>query len=335
MKRSLATLIFLVAISTSLQAQTRASSRQPQDDEVLRVSTNLVTIPAIVKTHQGAYIPNLHREDFRIYEDGVEQEISHFETVDKPFTVVLMLDVSDSTKIELKEIQSAATAFLNQLRSDDRALIVAFDKQFIRLTEVTNDRAVLTDAIRRVKTGGGTALYDAVDATINEQLKRIPGRKAVVLLTDGIDTSSVRTTYDSTLRSATEQYALIYPIQWDTPNDYLSKQSSRADNDANVGGVMYTTPSGESLRKAYERGTRYLQIIAQTSGGRFQYADNLKNLNRSFALIAEELRQQYSLSYYPKNQATKNGKRRLKVTVNVPEAVVHARDSYAYKSDTR
>src|SRR5205085_4609937 len=122
-------------------------------------------------------------------------------------------------------------------------------------------------------------------------------------------------------------YTLIYPIQWDTPSDYLSKQLSRAGNDSAIGGIMYTTPSGEPLSKAYKRGTQYLQLIAQTSGGRFQYADDLKNLNRSFSRIAEELRQQYSLSYYPQNQAPKNRKRRIKVTVNVPGAVVHARDS--------
>jgi hypothetical protein len=94
---------------------------------------------------------------------------------------------------------------------------------------------------------------------------------------------------------------------------------------------MYTTPSGEPLRKAYERGTRYFELIAQTSGGRFQYAANLQSLERSFARIADELRQQYSLGYYPKNSAAKNGKRRIKVNVSVPDVEVHARENYAYK----
>ena len=102
----------------------------------VRVSTNLVVVPAVVKTRQGGYVPNLRREDFRIYEDGVEQEISHFENSDQPFTVTLMLDISDSTKFKLGDIQDAAIAFLHQLRPDDRALIVAFDKRFIRLTEL-------------------------------------------------------------------------------------------------------------------------------------------------------------------------------------------------------
>ena len=334
MKHFVITLILLsTTFSLSLHAQTQAQPGQQSEMEVLRVSTNLVSVPVLVKSSKGGYIPNLRGEDFHVYEDGVEQEIAHFETVDKPFTIVLMLDMSDSTRIELKEIQNAAIAFLNQLKPNDRAMVIAFDKQFIRLTEPTNDRQALSDAIRRVKTGGGTSLYDAVDSVINDQLRQIPGRKAIVLLTDGIDTPSARATYESTLRSATEQYALIYPIQWDTPNDYLSKQLSVTNNDANVGGVMYTTPKGEPLRKAYERGTRYLQLLAQNSGGRFQYADNLKNLNRSFAGIAEELRQQYSLNYYPKNQSQSRVKRRIRVTVNLPYAVVHARESYAYQAD--
>jgi len=323
MNRSVTFLVFLLLTSISLQAQNQTSQDQQSETEVLRVSTNLVTIPVTVKTHQGGYVANLQREDFRIYEDNVEQEVAHFEAVDKPFTVVLMMDMSDSTRIELKEIQNAAIAFLNQLRADDRAMIVAFSKQFVRLAGATNDHKALSSAINRVMPGGGTSLYDAVDTTINEQLRQIPGRKAIVLLTDGIDTSSVRATYESTIRSAAEQYALIYPIQWNTPDD------------STTGGIMYTTPSGEPLRKAYERGTRYLKLIAQTSGGRFQFADNVKALERSFAQIAEELRQQYSLGYYPKNQDSKNGKRRVKVAVNLPGAVVHARDSYVYKSDSR
>lgn len=330
MKCLTATLIaFLIAASTGLLARTQPPFCPLQDAEVLRISTNLVTVPAIVKTRQGRYVTNLRREDFRIYEDGAEQEISSFETVDKSFTVTLMLDISDSTRIKLSDIQNAAIAFLNQLRPDDRALIVAFDKRFALLTEVTNDRNVLAAAIRRVKTGGGTALYDAIDTMVSAKLKQIPGRKAVVILTDGVDTASLRATYDSTLRSATEQYALIYPIQYDTPNGAGGQPNHE------FGLVTYTTPSGEPLSKAYARGTRYLQLIAATSGGRFHYSDTLKSLEHSFERIAQELRQQYSLSYYPKNSNPRKGKRRIRVIVSAPNTVVQARDSYVYKPDTR
>lgn len=322
--------LFTFAGVTHAAAQTSTPAAEETSDEVLRVSTNLVTVPVLVKSH-NSYVTNLRPENFRIFEDNVEQQISHFETVDKPFTVALMLDVSDSTRTELASIQNAAGEFLNALKPADRVIVIAFDKQMVKFWEATSDRVKLADAIRRVKSGASTALYEALVFALTNEMKRIPGRKAIVVLTDGIDTSSVSATYESSLRAASEQCVVIYPIQWDTPNDYLAKQLSPTINDA-TGGVMYTTPSGEPLRKAYERGTRYLQLIAEASGGRFQYADNLKNLNRSFARIAEELRQQYTLSYYPRNRAGKNGKRRITVKVNVQDAVVHARDSYAYKS---
>ena len=260
----------------------------------------------------------------------MEQEISSFETVDGPFTITLVLDVSDSTRVKLLEIQNAAIAFLNQLRPDDRALIVAFDKRFTQLTEVTGDRKILSEGINRVKTGAGTAVYDTIDTIINSKLKQISGRKAIVILTDGVDTASVRATYDSTLRSATEQYALIYPIQFGTVKDAIASQPNM-----HLATATYTTPSGEPLSKAYERGTRYLQSLAMTSGGRFQLSASLKDLEGSFIRIAEELRQQYTLSYYPKKTNSKSGKRRIKVVIGIADVLVHARASYVYRPSSR
>ncbi len=196
----LSQVIFTLGSVFSARAQTqKENSAIPQDIDVVRVSTSLVTVPVTVRSHEGGFIPNLRREDFRIYEDGVEQQIAHFEAADQPFTVVLVLDISDSTKIELKDIQNAAIAFVKQLQPNDRAQIVAFDKNVTTLTEATSDRQVLSDAIRRVRTGGGTSLYDAMQTVMTINQKRIGGRKAVVIFTDGIDTSSVRATYDSTL----------------------------------------------------------------------------------------------------------------------------------------
>ena len=333
MKYHTAALTLLIS-AFLITLQSPPAQGQEPNIEVVRVSTDLVTVPVMVKTRAGGYVPNLQVEDFRVYEDAVEQQISHFETIDKPFTVVLMLDISDSTRIELQDIQNAAVAFLKQLRPDDRALVVAFDKQVVRLTPIIGDTRLLSDAINKAKAGGGTALYDAIDTVISSYLKAASGRKAIVLLTDGIDTSSVRTTYDSTAALANEQYALIYPIQWNTPDNFLGRQLARGDNTAVIG-VTYTTPKGESLRQAYTRGTEYLRLLARTSGGRFQQAEKLKSLERSFAQIAEELRQQYELGYYPRNRAASRRKRRIKITVRVPDTIVHARSSYSYNPQTR
>jgi Ca-activated chloride channel family protein len=313
--------------SSGAQAQNPSQIKELQEDDVVRVNTLLVTVPVSVKSRDGGFISNLRRADFHIFEDGVEQEIAHFETADQPFTVLLMLDISDSTKIELKDIQNAASAFVNQLQPNDRAQVIAFDKSVVTLTEVTGDRQALSAAIRHVSTGGGTSLYDAMQMAMTINQKRIAGRQAIVILTDGIDTSSGRASYDSTMRLADSRYALIYPVQYDSARDVLGKQLSSENN--GFGATIYTTATGEPVSKAFERGTRYLQMIAQVSGGRFQYAAGLKDLEDSFARIAEELRQQYGLGYYPRDRV-KKGKRRIKITVNAPGDVVHARDSYTY-----
>lgn len=331
---------YLISLSAALCASvtTKAQSQnpaniEPQDVETLRVSTTLVTIPVSVKNRDGGFIANLRREDFRIYEDGIEQQVSHFDTADRPFTVLLVLDVSDSARVELKEIQDAAIAFLQELHPDDRAQIIAFDRSLNTLTEVTGDRQALSSAIRRVKTGGGTALYDTLQTVISTHLRRIAGRKAVVILTDGIDTSSVNASFESTIDSAEAQYALIYPIQYNTVGDVLGKQLSAENSGA--GAVMYTTPKGETVKVAFDRGNRFLRMLAQTSGGRFQQADSVKNLKQPFARIAEELRRQYGLAYYPTNRDVRRRKRRIKVTVSAPDGVVHARESYTYNPDNR
>ena len=189
--------------------------------DVIRVDTTLVTLPVSVTDRNGRYIPNLTKEDFRLWEDGVEQQVAFFASVDKPFSVVLMIDTSGSTRFRIEDIQDAAITFVNQLRPDDQVMVVSFDDDVRILSEFTGDRGRLRDAIRRTRTGDGTKLYDAVDLVINQRLNRVSGRKAVVLFTDGVDTTSRRASYASNVRDAEEVDALIYPVQYDT---YLRRE---------------------------------------------------------------------------------------------------------------
>jgi len=187
--------------------------------DVIRVNTTLVTLPVSVMDRDGRYVPNLRKENFRLWEDNVEQTVAVFSAVDKPFSVVLMLDTSGSTRFRLEDIQDAAIAFTNQLRQDDRVMVVSFDDQVRVLTEFTSDRSRLRDAIRRTRPGDGTKLYDAVDMVMNQRLNTVDGRKAVVLFTDGVDTTSRHASYESNVRDAEELDALIYPVQYDTYSD--------------------------------------------------------------------------------------------------------------------
>ena len=185
-----------------------------------------MTIPVSVMDRDGRYIPNLQKEEFRIWEDGVEQEVAFFQSVDKPFSVVLMLDTSPSTQFRLEDIQDAAISFVNQLRPDDKVMVVSFNDDIKILSEFTTDRSKLHRAIQRARTDDGTRLYDAVDMVINQQLSRVQGRKAIVLFTDGVDTTSRRADYQSNIMDAQELDALIYPVQYDTARDMNVRQLS-------------------------------------------------------------------------------------------------------------
>lgn len=309
------------------------------EDDVIRVNTSLVTVPVTVLDRNGRYVPYLRRQDFRLYEDGVEQKIAYFATVNQPFTVVLLLDTSGSTEFRIDDIQNAAITFVSKLRADDSVMVMAFDDSIDVLCRATTDRAVITRAIRRANGGGGTRLYDAVDDVLKKQLKTITGRKAVVLFTDGVDTTSRRASYASTIREAEESDAPIYTV--DYASGGVSNIMSGQGIPGSRGGIIFGIPiprpgspggggaggSGTSAED-YRYGAKYLQALSDRTGGRFHNADTLMGIGQAFALIAEELGRQYSLGYYPKVIAREGERRQIKVRAVEPEMIVKARGSY-------
>ncbi|HST54143.1 MAG TPA: VWA domain-containing protein [Pyrinomonadaceae bacterium] len=335
-------------------------SEEVGDDEVVRVNASLVTVPVSVLDRDGRFMAGLHKDDFRIFEDGVEQQVAYFAPVEQPFTVALLIDTSGSTRFKMEEMQDAAIAFLDQLRPADRVIVISFDDQIRVLSEATNDRAQLRDAIRRTRNGDGTRLYDAVDLVIRQQLSRIDGRKAVVLFTDGVDTTSKHSSYRSTLAEAEELDAMIYPIEYDTYDDaggggggnWPGRGRNPRNGGGGIGGILGSIIIGGSggpmgggrggggrgrgggaggSRDDYERAGQYLHGLADETGGRLFDADTMGNVEEAFTSIADELRQQYQLGYYPSRQAQAQEQRQIKVRVKRPNLVVRARDSYIYK----
>ena len=306
-------LAILVASISPLWSQTRPrgavkppprsqpSPTRPQrvgDDEILRVTTNLVVLPVSVRTHDGNYIFDLRKENFRIYEDGIEQEISHFSSVEQPFSVVLLVDTSSSTDANLAEIKASIQAFIGQLRPRDAVTPVRFDGQ-VRplLSKGTSNRSVLNGVVEKMSTdtgNNGTRLYDAVDYAY-QVLRRIPGRKAIILFSDGDDTWS-KATMRSTLCATNESDALIYPIHYGA------------------------SPSA-----------MYLQALANETGGRYYQADNVEKIKQSFAGVAEELRRQYSIGYYPKTASPHPAARTIRVEIDRLDADVITRKTSIYR----
>lgn len=267
------------------------------EGEVLRISANLVSVPVTVINRQGQYVVDLRQNDFRIYEDGAEQAIAHFSNVDRPFSVALVIDTSGSTAPFLDKIKGAAKAFVEQLRRSDTVHPVYFHGEIKALTTVgTSDRRVLSTAIDQMEPGPwrmGTRLYDAVDFAFRA-LKPATTRKAVILFTDGENTWG-KATMKSTLKEAEESDVIVYTVQYgDMPPD------------------------------------KYLQQLAEKTGGRYFQAGDINAIRQSFAGVAEELRRQYLIGYYPTKPANVGEERKIKVTVNRKKVAVKARGSYVY-----
>jgi Ca-activated chloride channel homolog len=305
------------------------------EDDTLRVNTSLVTVPVAVLDRNGKYIPNLQRRDFHVFDNGIEQRVAYFAKVDAPFTVVLLIDTSNSTGISMDQMQEAAISFVRLLKEEDRVMVMSFDDRIRVLSEPTSDRAALIQAIRRTRNGGSTRLYDAVRDVLRKRLSKISGRKAVVLFTDGVDTSSMSATYEGTIRDALESDGAVYSVSYNTANSLpinaggLPRRGGGILNfpfpgtGGGVGGVGGPGPA------EYRRGDQYLHEIAAESGGRFFRGDSLAGLSSAFAELADELRRQYSIGYYP--PAGQAGQRRnIKVRVNQPNLVVKARETYIY-----
>ena len=143
------------------------------ENEVIKVETNLVTMPVSVLDRDGRFISGLRQQDFKIFENGVEQKVDYFQSVEQPFTVVLLIDVSPSTQFRIDEIQQAAITFVDKLRPADRVMVISFDQNVNVLCPPTNNRYQLRDAIRQAQFGDGTGLYEAVDYAINQELRQL------------------------------------------------------------------------------------------------------------------------------------------------------------------
>jgi Ca-activated chloride channel family protein len=314
--------------------------------DVVRIDTTLVTVPVSVLDRNGRFIPDLQKQDFDIYEDGIEQDIAYFAPIETPFTVILMLDTSASTWSKLGQIKDAAKAFVEQLRPDDQVGVISFGMGVKVQSEPTSNRKKIRKGIEDTSRGLSTHLYDAMDKLMKKYLSRIQGRKAVVLFTDGVDATSNHATYESTVHTAEELDALIYSIRYDTYDPAADKgdvsdPTSRLRLPGILGKIPLPIPSiggsnsgggAGSSRADYDRGERYLHELAALTGGRvYEASRDLRDLQAAFSHIAEELGRQYGIGYYPKRKGEVGERRQIRVRVNKTDVAVRARDNYIYK----
>ena len=314
----------------------------------LSVDVELVNVNVVVTDADGRYLTHLQKENFRVYEDRVEQQITHFSPVDAPFAVGLLLDTSSSTVNKLARIQDDAIDFVRQIHVDDEVMVISFDDEVHLQSDFTRNKQATERSIKRTRTGGNTQLYEAVYLGLEQKLRHRRERKAMVLFTDGVDTASPTSSVKETIELAKEADTIIYPILFDTRYDAdLMSGNPRPPLGRGGGTVGIPTgggtiglplprrrhpsrfPTGRGRRNQdYEIGRSYLARLAKTTGGKLYVTKDLLNLSHAFRQIAAELRSQYSLGYSPTNKKKDGRYRKIKVVTNLPDVTVRSKRGY-------
>ena len=275
---------------------TAAQSPQ-QDDDVVRVNADLVVINATVLDKQGKFVSGLRRADFRILEDGQEQQLSSFGAEDTPFAAAIVIDTSGSMDTRMTLARGAAINFLNGLREEDVAAVYSFDHKVERLQDFSPGRD-LPARVFGLYGRGLTALNDAVLRAADDLAPRPEKRRAIVVLSDGGENGS-RASSDKALEHALQANATVYAVN-------MSPEGPTRDI----------------------HGTMILKNLAGKSGGKFISSPGGQALRDSFGEIVEELSHQYTLTYRPSNRQRDGRWRAIDVKLSRPEATVRTRKGY-------
>lgn len=323
--RAFAILMAVAAVFPHAAAQPPSP---PLEDQVIRVDVNLVNLFFSVRDRKGAYVSNLGKDEFTVYEDGKPQEIRFFSReTDQPLTLGLLVDVSRSQEALIEIERSASSRFLQRvLRPKDMAFLMSFGVDAELLQDFTASAALLARALDRLRLnagvsgmsptgsplplpggGRGTVLYDAVWLAAREKLRGEVGRKALIVITDGVDVGS-RVKLHEAIEEAQRSDAIVYVILFEDPR-YTSWQ---------YGGV-----SGEGP----------MRRIAEETGGRVFRVSRRESLDDIYDTIQTELRSQYSIAYAPSNQARDGSFRRIEVKTKNRDYRVQVRRGYYAPKD--
>ena len=348
--------------------EAKKGSEEVDEGDVIRTDTQLVSVPAVVTDSSGRPLSGLKPENFRLIEDGQPQTISNFGTTETPFEIALLLDTSGSTRDDVALIRSAANSFIEALRAGDRVGIVAFNQATgfgdpVATVEVlaplTGDREALRAAIDNLGASQGTPYYDGLERVADGIFSAPPkedvrGRRAVVALTDGVDSSS-NSDFAAAKMKLSQAGIACYFIQVNTEDFVEDRLMKDCQDDGQLSlskrqieryrRIFFPKAKEESFdsfckmgpfermsisRELYNLARREMNDLARVSGGRSFEAATLADARAAFARVAADIGTQYSLGYYPTNKARDGKFRSIKLEVRglKEKAQIRARDGY-------
>lgn len=356
-------LIFLVVTCSQLKAVSQTTPTEK--DDVIKVDTQIVEVPIVVTDKNGKPVLNLKQNNFTIYEDGKLQEVLDFSTTNEPFEVALLLDTSGSTRSDLQLIQRAAESFISSLRPGDRVAVIAF-RQAGRdangadvdvVTNLTSNRVTLSEALQRVVTSNGTPYYDSLAQIADKVFGNQPsedfrGRRALVALTDGVDSTSVGG-FDEAREKLEKDGIISFFIEVNTRPFFeenllgdcttairfsqaqIARYYRTFGSKANMSRTTDFCQLGDFERLAvskalYELADSEMEKLAKNSGGKVFPVDDLGGARSAFKAVADEIGTKYSLGYYSTNEKRDGTYRKIKVELKgVPGgAVIRSREGY-------
>jgi VWFA-related protein len=287
-----------------------AAAHQPGQGSAITVEVDLVNVYFTVSNDKGRLIPDLDRDSFAVFEDGAAQSVTNFSReAGGPLRIVLLIDTSGSVWDKLSFSKKTAVEFLRAtLQSGrDQASVFSFDYDVDLRQDFTNDASLLEAAVMKLYAGGGTRMHDALYFVINEKFRGVDGRKVIVLITDGADQSSRRSSMD-VVRLAQRNDVSIYSIS--------------------VNGLGFRAQG-----RASDGSDRILETLAAETGGAAFFPTKLKKLGSSFKRIADELRSQYTIAYRSSNAKRDGSFRKIRIDVKDGRYNTRARSGYYAPAD--
>jgi Ca-activated chloride channel homolog len=300
--------------------------------DVISVNTTEVMIPVTVRDSSGRLVNALARDDFRVFENDSQQPLSDLALRQVPVDVVLMVDASSSVESNLDDFRRAAEGFATRLANDDRISLIKFDDRVELLQDWTHSRFQLQRALRRIEPGMFTRFNDALLLAARDQFGTTKSRRAVIVLSDGIDSGRGNATLEAALQELLKAQVSVYVVS----NTEISRAAKRSELDALTGSSSDAAIRFNQIRIGDLReGLRVLdlseQMLAQltaATGGRLYKPQSFAGLEATYAEVAEELRHQYALYYTPLNKARDGGFRRIRVEMTNPSYKGHTRIGY-------